>query len=424
MPRNREGPGEDGDGKRRWAPTPPLLRDADAPGPEGLVIVGELASPLGGLLWKTYRSILLWGQTSEEERVGLFGSGVAKGRTTDVDSVLEEHDVELREPLAVTLEMLAEPEAMKASDVGKAARRIATWARSQSAPDTEFEFLRVAAAADPANPRLALGVADAARDRMRPAVAEAWYFRTIGLARRVSDWPPYIQAYLAHGSMMLDRGAIPSARESFLKGFRRASRQGLKETKARALHSLFSLEDAAGDPDEASEFAGQAIDLLGSGHPDLVPLARDLAFFWLRNGYFPQALDVFAAVSRQAQRAEFPTILGGMARAAAATPDIERFEEARNRLSQLSGGPGVAEAWLDVARAAIQLGNSEAAEGAVNRARRHSRQGPGSQVEFLAGVLLDKSEQDRHTRPEPSTDLDGRQSALANHLVRLLNEPG
>ncbi|TVP55983.1 MAG: hypothetical protein EA351_09210 [Gemmatimonadales bacterium] len=424
MPRTRASSSQTDDDKRRWAPTPPLLRDPDGPGPEGLTIVGELASPLGGLLWKTYRSILLWGQTDPEDRAGLFGTGTSKRRAGEIESVLEGANLELREPLDVTVSMLTEPEVMEESRIGQAARRISTWARSHPAPDTEFEFLRVAAAADPTNPHFALGVAEAARDRMLPAVAEAWYFRTIGLARRKADWPPYIEAYLAHGSMMLDRGSIPAARESFLKGFRRATRLGQVEAKARALHSLFTLEGAAGNTDEAPDFAGQAIELLGAGHPELPPLARDLAFFWLRNRYFALALDAFAAISERAPRAELPSILGGMARAAAATPDIERFEEARNRLSQLSGGPGVAEAWLDVARAALQLGNSEAAEAAAGHARRLARQSPGGQIEFLAGVLLDKSDQDRHTRPEPNIDVDGRQSALAERLIQLLSEPG
>lgn len=414
--------GKEKSSERRWTPTPQLLRDAQSPGPEGLAIVGDLRSPVGGLLWKSYRSILLWSQTDPSERAGLFDAEAASRRSGEIESVLERGHSELRDALEVTVAMLREPESLTPEVVARAARRIAAWAHSSSASDTEFEFLRVAAAADPSNPRLALLVARAALERMQQGMAEAWLFRTIGLARHSREWDPYVEAYLAHGEMMLERRALPSARESFIKAFRRSSRQGKRDMKAKALTSLFALEEVAGNPAEAADYADQALDLYSAPDPDLRALARDLAFFWLRERHFALGLRTFRLIVDDTPRADLPAVLGGMARAGGGASDSEAFEDARARLEKLGGGPGVAEAWLDVARAALHLDRSEDAEAAAEHARTFGRQVPGSQIDFLARVLLDKSDRDRHTRPGTADDPDGRQTALADRLESLLRK--
>jgi tetratricopeptide (TPR) repeat protein len=408
--------------KRQWGSPPPLIRDSESPGPEGLAIIGEISSSLGGILWKAYRSMLLWAETDEADRVDLYGKRNAESRRRrEIDMYVPDEEIELREPLEVLLALIAAPEEGDRSEVAHAAHRIAKWAALQGYTRTQMEFLCVAALSEPTNARYAYLVGTTARSRGQLGMAEAWYVRAIALARRSKEWDPYIRAYLEHGLMMLDKGALPTARGSLIKAYRRAVRQGLRKPRAESLRGLVTLEVAADDPIEAAKHAEEAAGVLNPSDPEATDLVREVVHFWLRSGYFEPALVVLRELAEAVPRPLLPEALGAFARAAAGAGDEAAFEEARERLSRLTGGPGVPEAWLEVGRAASHLGKSQVTEEAAAHADRLSRQQPGSQIGFMAGILRQQSAANIGLG-DPAEDEGGHQASLAETLASLLRE--
>jgi hypothetical protein len=165
-----------------------------------------------------------------------------------------------------------------------------------------------------------------ARDLAQYSRAEAWFHRSVGLARQCRDWDTYVRAYLAHGTMMRRRGALPAARRSYLKALRRATRQGLSETRSMTLHDLFVLEEYASNREAADAVRRKAADSYGSGH-------RSLPYPGARRGGGVAPAGVFRGLSLKVLRSVFPTCrsphrpiaLGSLARCSAGVGDVAAF---------------------------------------------------------------------------------------------------
>jgi tetratricopeptide (TPR) repeat protein len=374
---------------RRWRIPPPLLRDAGDPGPEGLQILEEIPDDLGGLLWKTVRSVLLWAEVAPSDRKELFEAGAAERRQAEILAAVPQGEEELVPILETLTLVLSLPAQTDADTVGAACRRVAAWAQDRGHPRTALEFLQAGALVCPADPAFALAIVRAARDLAQYSRAEAWFFRAVGLARQCRDWDTYVRAYLAHGKMMVRRGSFPAARRSVLKALRRSNRQGLTETRAMALHELFVIADCTGDAQAAQAHALEALRSYGPSHPRLPLLAHDLAFFWLQQGRFADSFQAVREVVPLIPPHLRPIALGTLARAAGGSGEKEAFRSANDKLTRAPAGPGVAEAWLEVARGALQLGELEEAEASVHRAEHLARERHEGRVRLMAESVRD-----------------------------------
>ncbi len=419
--------GPDSEVKRRWRIPPPLLRDAESPGPEGLSILSEIRSELGGVLWKTLRSVLLWSQVAPSERKDLFDAEAGRRRLLEVMSAVPDEAGDLKDAMEVLAEVVVSPERADSEAVGVACRRVSGWAEAADAPRTSLEFLQAAALCCPANARFALAIGRTTRDLAQYARAESWLHRAIGLARQSRDWETYVRAYLGHGKMMLRRGALPAARRSYAKALRRSVRQGLREMEALALQDLFILEDKAGQSEKSLAYARRALEAFGPQHEGLPHLAHDIAVFWMQRGDFEHAFPVLRETVDRAKDSCRGIALGSIARAAGHMSDTDAFDWAQAELDRWWDGPGIADAWAEVARGAMALGRLDQARAAALRAETMARRRGESLVRFEAEALLESIQAEQAALAQrsqsgavaPATD---DADELARELLRSLQE--
>ena len=333
----------------------------------------------------------------------------------------------LEEPLAVLAGLLGRPDKARADLIGLACARIARWARREGARTTELEFSQAAALACPGEPRLALTVGRAVRDRAEYPRAETWLHRTIALARQVSDWDSYSRAYIALGKMFVARGALPSARKHLQKALRAAERKGLREPQGMALHDLFTLESDCHRDSEALTYAEAALRAYGPGHPDLPTLAYDVAFFWVLRGRFVDALPVLRAAVPRMRPWHQPYGHAGLARAAGATGDELTFDAAWQVIWNLAEDTaGRADALVEAARGAASLGRWSQAEQASEAALRLARQRGQNKVIFDAESVLESVRMERnadtpHIRTQEGSIVpDSAAISLVQHFVESL----
>jgi hypothetical protein len=190
--------------------------------------------------------------------------------------------------------------------------------------------------------------------------------------------------------MLFRRGAIPAARRSIVKALRRSRRQGYRQGEAWALHDLFVLEGNGGDSTRALGYAREALEVLGPNHANLPRLAHDIAYFWLEQGEYRHALPVFLATLGTIIPVARPSVLGSVSRAAAGIGDSSVFNWAREEIVQYGPGPGVAEAWVDVARGALALNRFEEARQAAGLAEATARARKEGRIIFLAESVMDQ----------------------------------
>ncbi len=408
--------------RRRWRIPPPPLQDGNAPGPEGLAVLGEIDGDLGVILWKSLRSVLLWADTDPGNRRKLFEPEASHRRCGEISKAVPSESPELLAPLEDLLSILEHPEETEAELVGHACRRVAVWAGSQGAKLTQLEFLQAAAACRPDHAGLALEVGGAARDLTHYAKAEAWFYRAVGLARQSGRWPEYVTAYLKHGIMMQRRGALPAARRSFLKAMRRSRRQGIRDGEARALHNLFTVEYLAGSHDRAIEYAARAVVAYGPSDERLPRLAHDIAYVWLEQGDFEHSLPIFMATLARVGPPDRPTVLGSLSRAAAGMNDVGAYAWALRELRLYAAAPRIADAWVEMARAALALGRYEEAEEAAGLAETVARARREGQIRFMAEEILTqiRHEQEAHSAIPATTEQTVVKDRLARDLIRTL----
>jgi len=410
---------------RRWRVPPPIIQDGSAPGPEGLSVLQEERGELGVVLWKSLRSVLLWSDTEPVLRRNLRDEESADRRQSEILAAIPPSEDGVRRALEDLLPVLHRPEFTEPEFTALACSRIARWAEARGQLRTALEFHQAAALCCPGDPQLALAVGRTARDLAQYPRAEAWLHRAIGLSRQATDWESYVRSYLQHGVMLMRRGALPAARRSMLKALRRSRRQGLRKPEAWSLHDLFVLESTSGRSTHALNYAREAVAMAPANAEDLPRLAHDIAYFWLQAGNFRHALPVFMATLPRVPISARPTVLGSIARAAAGAGDPGVFRWAEEQLVSAAEGPGVAEAWVEVARGAILMGELERADRAAGYAESVARARREGRIRFLAEAVLEEARAEaqaaraasveRHPAPPSQSD-----DLLARDILRAL----
>jgi tetratricopeptide (TPR) repeat protein len=206
--------------------------------------------------------------------------------------------------------------------------------------------------------------------------------------------------------MFVARGAFPSARKNLQKALRAAERRGLREPQGMAAHDLFTVEAECNNVTEAQEYAARALRAYGAGHPDLPALAYDVAFLWVLQGRFSDALPVFRAAVPRMRAWHQPYGHAGLARAAGAMGDESIFDSARVAVWNLSDEiAGKADALVGTACGAISLGRwtqaEEAGEAALSLARARGQ----TKVMFEAEAVLESVRMERRASlPQVQTE--------------------
>jgi tetratricopeptide (TPR) repeat protein len=384
-------------------------------------ILEEITGEIGGLLWRSLRTVTLWASVPPADRLALFAPGAEEQRMADLLAISPGPDLE--EPLTILAGILGRPESARADLVALACTRIAQWANARGARATELEYAQAAAAACPGDPRLALAVGRAARDRAEYARAETWLHRTVALARQVGDWDSYSRAYIALGKMFVARGAFPSARKNLQKALRAAERRGLREPQGMAAHDLFTVEAECSNVTEAQEYAARALRAYGAGHPDLPSLAYDVALVWVLQGRFADALLVFQAAVPRMRPWHQSYGHGGLARAAGAMGEESVFDATWQVIWSLSDDTaGKANALVEAAHGAASLGRLGQARQAGEAAANLARQRGQTKVLFDAEAVLQSVQMERRASTSRAQSAPASLVAAQDSVVGLAQQ--
>jgi tetratricopeptide (TPR) repeat protein len=313
------------------------------------------------------------------------------------------------------------------ANVAELCLRHARWARENGHRATELALTQAAALFSPANPSLAVDVARLARDLGDYPRAESWYGAAVRLARRARAWEPYVTAYIGLANLYLQIGNLPAVRALARRAVRTTDRYRLDRAYAgQAYHALFITASEAGDSKEAHDLALRAFTCYGRDHARLLPLAHDVAYFWLSQGQFGRALTVIEAVLPHALPSDDMAIgFATAARAAAGLGNRVKYQEYVGRavaeLKTCLSTARAAEVLLTLARAAATLGDSENVKDFAARAHALAVRHGLAQLRLQAEAELGSTGLDAvHEVRRPET-LASRKTAdqLASALVKV-----
>jgi tetratricopeptide (TPR) repeat protein len=379
----------------RWHVPPALTHGGESL--EGAPVLDEIQGPLGLLLWETYRDVVLWSSTPPEDRQDLFASGAYAARSRDLDAVGA--DPALERGLRAAAGVLADPAGAQEAEVMAACRIVADWAEQRGLMGTAVTLATSAALASPTHAGSAFRVGQIARRKGENARAETWFRRAIGLGRQAKDWASYAEAFLGLGNLYKLRGNYPAARRFHIRGLRAARRHALRDIQGRALHDLFTIAVETSPPAEAQELARLAFRAYGPRHPRLPALAHDVAYFWMGQGRFAPALDVFRAVLPHiADPSERMLVAANLGRAAGGAGDRPVFEEAWEQVwtaNEWERYPAAGQALLELAHGASSLRDWTRAEKAAEAGRDLAQKRGQGQVVILSDTVLDAARRKR-----------------------------
>jgi tetratricopeptide (TPR) repeat protein len=411
--------------QRRWR-VPPALKRGDEIF-EGLGVLDEVTGERGLVLWQSLRDALLWAEAQEDERTALFAMDSERSRMAMI--LATQPSPELEEPLGVLARMLAEPERIPEEVVALACRRVSQWADDEGLLTTALAFAQATATVTPGDPAASFAVGKLARRRAEYARAETWYRRTIALARQIGDWATYSQAFLGLGSMYQQRGNLPAARRFLVRSMRAAQRNSLHSIEGMALHDLFAVSGEAERYADAHQYARAAYEAYGPHHPAIPRLAQDVAYWWLSQGHFAEALPVLESVLPHfPQPGDRMTVLGSIARAAGGLGQRDRFrdtwEAAHDLLRSAAADERAAQGLLDMAHGAASLGLWDKAETAAREALATGSRRNEARIRLIAESIIESV---RHHRAVETHRTAARSGAtvvvdtmLAEDFVRTL----
>lgn len=388
------------------------------------IVLHEFPDDLGLYLWKSVRTVRLWGEVGDR-RSHVFDPEAFARRITQLRALPLDRD--LRESLETAASILG------GDDVGletivTACRHIASWAEARGALGTALEFTQAAALLQPGDAELVHSVAQLARRRGEYARAESWYRQAIATARRTHEWITLATAYLELGRTFLQRGNLPAARQTLIRGVRAATRHSLWEERALLSHELARLAMQTERPAEVVRSGRAALEAYGADHPRLARLAADLGVFWVRSGYPREGVRVLEAVdTSRLDPVERLERAAAFVRAAGASHQPEEVRAAWDDAMLALEEPGVAReaapALLDLALGAAAAGELDLARKAAERACRAAELRSDGTTREAAEALLRAARGEEPAPSLPSRRAPRELRSLADDLVAMLGSP-
>lgn len=356
---------------RRTRVPPAITRGAEPMA--ALEVLDEVRGPLGVVLWKCVRNVNAWASTPPSRRGGLFAGSAAGARAAELAGL--QLDTELVAPFSVLQRMLESPAAMDTARLVNACRRVALWAEQRGYLGTALEFMQAAAQSAPHSAALAYSVGRVARRRAEYDRAESWYARAIVQARRNRDARIYARSYSGVGNLFFQRGNFPAAKRAYMRCLRAARRAHLSDLQGSAYHDLFITELETGVGPDTEQLAQNSLEAYDSNTSGVVRLAFDVAYYWILQGRFSEALRVATVLLHHLPGApEQALVLSMVARAAGGAGDRAAFNRALDQMEDILAS-GAAEdsaprALLGIAYGAASLSDWSMAEEYGERALR------------------------------------------------------
>jgi tetratricopeptide (TPR) repeat protein len=370
---------------------PAILRDHEEPF-DGWCIFREVRGELGVALWHMVRDVDLWATT--EPRDALFSPGAAVRRRDLLDAA--DAPRELAAALDVLAGLVAYPLEANAEAVSLACGRVARWAEQRKAHSTALAFGQGAALALPECSRAAVEVGRLAALRGDVPRAESWLRRAVGLARREPDRTTYALAWTELGDLFAGLHRDVRARRAYARAIRMARRAGASGVRGRALWGVGRLEIRAERYPEAGAAFHAARRSFPEGHPTRAAFMHDRAELAVRQG---RGVDAAPALRRLLIAREEPAdrlrtlALLALCAAQANNPTAvsEVWHPAETYLVLATPGEAVTLALLDLARAALLVGNRRLADVTTRRAEAMARQHGLACLSAHAAALLDRA---------------------------------
>jgi tetratricopeptide (TPR) repeat protein len=310
---------------RRWCIPPALLHEPEEL-LEGVGLLDEVAGAVGLVLWQSLRDVTLWAGVEPEERAGLFTLQAARVRLGELLASGAEPALEVS--LTTLAALVGSPETANPEIVSLVCIQVSRWAEGRGAFSTAMGFAQAAALVQPLDAAPALAAGTLALRWRRPARAETWLRRAVGLARRGKQWDSYAQAYVELGGLYARRGQAGTAQRYLVQGLRAARRHGLIMIRGSALHGLLLLALESGALDDAERYARGAMRAYGRGNPRLPELVHDVAYLWVRRENYARALPMLQKLlPSRVEPVERALTLAILARAAAGAGDLRQYQE-------------------------------------------------------------------------------------------------
>ena len=142
-----------------------------------------------------------------------------------------------------------------------------------------------------------------------------------------------------------------------------------------------------------------------------------------QRGDYEHSLPIFIETLGRVGAADRPIVLGSLGRAAGGLNDVAAYEWSCSELREYEPAPGIAEAWVDMARAALTLGRHDEAEEAARLAESVANSRREGQMRFLAEEVMDRIRTERVAAEadQPGTPVESAASdSLARDLIRML----
>jgi tetratricopeptide (TPR) repeat protein len=374
----------------------------------GAEIVRELGAEVSLAVWQTLRGVLMWAAETPGARPALFDAEAM--RAWECELLEASWEPELRYPLAVLVgELAGEP---TPEPIARACLCVTDWALTREAWSTALAFAEAAALAWPEHPRYAWMVGRLLRKRGRLREAEQWIRRCIRVAVAAGDWEAQALGLNSLGNVNYEMGDYRQAQRSQNRALRITRKQGLREHEGEVLHDLFVATAHLGDLASAEEYARGALEIYIPSHHRLPALAYDVAFVWMKRGYYSRALGVLLELATFFEAPqERALLLASAARSAAACGRNELFTALMAESSALADESrdktGIAHALLQLGVGAAATGLWSVSEELLDRANELARTRGESDViseaeEALAAVrdrrTLGTSKAEPHNR--------------------------
>jgi tetratricopeptide (TPR) repeat protein len=308
---------------------------------------------------------------------------------------------------------------------------VADWALGRGAIRAALWFAEAGAHASPEHPRYAWLVGRLMRSHGDPRGGERWLRRALRLAVAQRDWETQARTLTSLGNLCLETGKYAEARDFHTRALRVSRRWRLREQEGMALHDLFVVATEEGNRAEAELHARGALDAYGRSTSRVCKLAHDVAYWWMDDGYYQRALNVFLALLGHFTRPdERLKVMGNIGRAAGGCGDREAFDSARKAVDMLDPllvtHTTAATALLELAYGAVSLGDWPLAAEIAQRAADAARERSEAPVLNRASELLE-AVQLPNPAPKLAAARSGSGAAAADRLaaafVASLREP-
>lgn len=309
--------------RRRWTlPLPPLGWGETL---EGIEILNELPDLTGLELFARLCDVLLWMRSPEMTRNQLF-------RPRSRREAIQVPEP-LRNPVAALRELTQQSTSV--DEVAQACSKIARWAFETGYLRIASTFAHTAATVKPDDPELAFAVGQSTRNSGRYAYAEAWFQRSVGLARRKKSREMLSSAYLGLGIMHEMRGERESARATFEKAMRAAVSGNIASLAASAHQYLIPL--TMSEYKEGFAHAVESLRLYPPDDPLLARLAVDAGALFSEHSHFQLAYDLYeAALPFLTRVSDRLAVYANVCRSAAALGLKHRFAEAWGEMDRIA----------------------------------------------------------------------------------------